>query len=281
MNLYQQAIDLIKTGTSFRHFYRNMNVTLKRLNGNYTMLHFPMEEKPEQSFIQGQINLTNFCLASLGDVRGLRLLEIGCGNGVQAKYICQNYDPAFVTGIDLNPDNINIAQSQQKIRNIHNMLFLVDDAQELNQIDSGSMDAVICIESAFHYPDKEKFLKQLWRVLKPGGRFLVADLLTTVRSKGTGIRRLWKGKMELNHWNVDLYQDHFKKCFLHLKESFDITERVIGGFRGYQKWISEIERTGIIRDFFFKIFYTITIEWLLFLLRYRRRYMVFVGIKSI
>ncbi len=279
MNHFQQFADLVKAGTSAGHFYRNMNHTLKRLNGQYTMLHYPMEGKEGQSFIEGQATLTNFSISLLGDIRGKQLLEIGCGNGVQAKYICQTYEPAFVTGIDLDPHNIEIARQQQEERKIGNMLFLVDDAQELRNIESDSMDVVISIESAFHYPDKEAFLRQVSRVLRPGGKFLVADLLTRKKSKGIGVRRLWKGKMELHHWDRKHYLEQWEKGDLRLHESVDITQRVVRGFRGYRRWISGIGDEGSVRRFLFRVFYIINVEWVLFLFRYRRLYLVYVGDK--
>jgi ubiquinone/menaquinone biosynthesis C-methylase UbiE len=270
-------IDLIRTGTSASHFYTNMNKTLKRLTGDYTMLHYPMEGEDHQTFIQGQRNLTDFCISLLGDISGQDILEIGCGNGVQAKYINESRRPGFVTGIDLEPGNIEIATEQQKLKNITNMLFLVDDAQVLGKIDNESMDIVISIESAFHYPDKDEFMRQVARVLKPDGKFLVADLLTVKKSKGIGIRKLWKGRMVLHHWNLDQYLDRFEKSPLNLEERVDITNPVIKGFRGYRRWISGIEKTGLVRDFFYRVFYTINAEWVLFLFRRRRKYMVFVG----
>ena len=211
---------------------------------------------------------------------GKDLLEIGCGNGVQAKYIKESGGLRFVTGIDLDGANIDIATQQQKEKNIKDMLFIVDDAQVLNGIDSESMDFVVSIESAFHYPDKDAFMQQVARVLKPGGKFLVADLLTTKRTKGVGVRKLWKGRMVLHHWNLDRYLERFGESQLNVEDSVDITERVINGFEGYSKWISNIEKVGPIHDFFYKVFYIINAEWILFLFRHRRRYLVFVGNRS-
>lgn len=279
MSIFTFVADLVRTGTSASHFYRNMNRTLKRLSGEYTMLHYPMEGKENQTFIEGQRNLTDFCISLLGDIRGKQLLEVGCGNGLQAAYIHSTHDPGHTTGIDLEPGNIEIARKNQASSKLTNMLFLVDDAQKLEQIGSNTMDVVISIESAFHYPDKDAFFRQVERVLKPGGKFLVADLLTTKRTKGSGIRKLWKRRMVMHHWSQDRYREHFEGSLLQVQATHDITRPVIHGFRGYHKWISEIDSEGFLRDFSYRIFYTINVQWVLFLFRYRRRYVVFAGIK--
>ncbi len=279
MKIFKLAADLIRTGTSSSHFYRNMNSTLKRLSGDYTMLHYPMEGKENHTFIQGQKNLTDYCLSLVGDLKGKHILEVGCGNGVQTAYIHKTWNPGSTTGIDLEPMNIEIARKQQESGNLSNIFFMVDDAQKLENIPTGSVDIVINIESAFHYPDKDAFLSQVARVLKPEGKFVVADLLTTKSSTGSGIRKLWKRRMVLHHWCSDRYRRHFEKSPLLVHDSIDITNQVINGFKGYRKWISEIEPEGKIRDFFYRIFYTINVEWVLFLFRQRRRYVVFTGIK--
>jgi len=280
MNLIQQFIDLVRTGTSSNHFYRNMNSTLKRLNGEYAMLHYPMKGEGNQTFIQRQINLTDFCIELLGEVRGLNLLEVGCGNGVQAKYIFDTYQPALMTGVDLDQGNIDIAIELLKTDENSHIQFLVDDAQVLKQIASESMDVIISIESAFHYPDKTAFLDQVERTLKPGGKFLIADLLTTKRTKGVLFRKLWKRKMVLHHWSEEHYSAFFSNSPLSIHEKIDITEKVKQGFKGYGKWIADARKAGLIREFIFRVFYIINAEWIKFLFKYRRNYLVFVGNKQ-
>jgi len=281
MNVWKQFIDLIRTGTRVDHYYRNMNMALKRLNDEYTMLHFPMEGEDNSSFYQGQKNLTDFCMSQFKDLRDKHALEIGCGNGIQAMYINNEYKPASMTGIDLDPGNIDIAKSEAELRKIGNMSFYVDDAQKLSEIKSDSMDVVVNIESAFHYPDKTEFLRQVARVLKPGGVFVIADLLTTARKKGVGIRKLWKRKISLNHWKRSRYEEEFESSALKREKSIDITKRVIRGFGNNRKWIRDMDRFGFIRDIMFRIFYVINVQWTLYCLRYRREYLVFVGSKPL
>ena len=281
MNLWQQFVDLVRSGTSVDHYYRNMNMALKRLNDEYTMLHFPMEGEDNSSFYQSQKNLTDYCMSHFKDLRDKHGLEIGCGNGIQAMYIYREYKLATMTGIDLDPGNIEIARSEAEIRQIGNMSFHVDDAQKLSEIESDSMDIVVNIESAFHYPDKAEFLKQVGRVLKPGGTFVIADLLTTSRKKGIGLRKIWKSKMNVNHWKRSRYEAELENSLLNREYSIDITHKVIGGFRNYRRWIREMKKFGFFRDLLFRIFYVVNVQWTLYCLRYRREYFVFVGSKPL
>lgn len=278
-NLLSQSIDLVRTGTSADHFYRNMNMTLRRLNDEFTMLHYPMEGDDNQTFLQSQKNLTDYCISLLDTLDDKHALEIGCGNGVQAMYIHTTYNSASMTGIDLDPDSIEIANSEMELRQLGNMRFEVDDAQILTGIATESMDVVINIESAFHYPDKAAFFDQIARVLKPGGAFMIADLLTTKNTQGVGIRRLWKRKMVLHHWKRDRYETVIDRSGLDVSGITDITGKVIKGFRNYRTWIRNMNKFGRIRDIIFRIFYIINMRWILYLLRNRREYLVFVGSK--
>lgn len=277
MNLINLFVGLVKTGTSSDHYYRSMNNALKSINGDYTMLHYPMDGENNDTFQRSQENLTDYCLSLVGDMEGKTVLEIGCGNGVQSKYIQKKAKPGFMYGIDLNEESIQIANDQLMLRKISNMKFHVDDAQQLKQIPNASIDVALNIESAFHYPDKKAFIDQLSRVLKPGGKFLVADVLTTRQKQKQGFKARWKQKMGYHHWPFERYMDLFQGSKLKLMKSEDITESVIRGFQNYRMWIKNGRSSGWLRDQFFKVFYFINVSVNVYLLRRRRKYMVFVG----
>ena len=133
--------------------------------------------------MEAQANLTDYCISLLDPLENKDVVEIGCGNGVQSIYIYQNFNPSKVTGIDLSEANIEIAESEKERLKAEKVSFLVDDAQDMKHIPSESVDVVINIESAFHYPDKTAFLKEIHRVLKPGGQFLIADILPQRRKR--------------------------------------------------------------------------------------------------
>jgi ubiquinone/menaquinone biosynthesis C-methylase UbiE len=278
MNFFKKIFKLAGTGFTNFQYYESMNLALKRLNNEYTMLHYPLYVKENDSFLQAQKNLTDHCISLLGSLKNKDVLEIGCGNGVQALYINANYKPRSITGIDLNASNIEIANLEKERANMDNVRFHVDDAQNLTKIASNSFDVLLNIESAFHYPDKSAFLKEVYRVLKPGGQYLIADILST-RKKTTGIMKIWGKPMVHHFWNKKRYDEEFLKSELELSYNEDITHNVKKGWGLYRNWIPKIKRKMFLQNVAFRIFYYINVWLNIYFLRSRQQYLIYVGCK--
>jgi ubiquinone/menaquinone biosynthesis C-methylase UbiE len=274
MNFLKKVIKLSGTGFTNGQYYESMNMALKRLNNGHTMLHYPLFVNETDSFIQGQKNLTDYCISKLDSLRNKEVLEIGCGNGIQALYINASHSPLKVTGIDLSSANI------RDYAKTDNVTFLVDDAQNLTKVASNSADVLLNIESAFHYPDKPAFLKEIYRVLKPGGQFLVADILST-RKKGEGLMKIW-GKYMVHHfWNRKRYDEEFEKSDLVVSSCEDISHRVNKGWSIYRNWLPEIKRKSFFQNVAFRIFYVINVKLNMYFLRRRQQYLIYVGFKPV
>jgi ubiquinone/menaquinone biosynthesis C-methylase UbiE len=280
MNLLRKTLKLSGTGFTHGQYYESMNLALKRLNNGYTMLHYPLYVKESDSFIQAQKNLTDYCLSLLSPLKNKEILEIGCGNGVQALYINANYNPLSIIGIDLNKANIEIANSERELANINNVRFLIDDAQNLTQIASDSADVLLNIESAFHYPDKPAFLKEVHRVLKPGGQFLIADILST-RNKREGIMKIWGKPMVHHFWNRKRYDEEFLKSDLVITYSEDISNQVRKGWSMYRNWLPKIKKKLFFHNVAFRIFYIINARLNIYFLHNRQQYFIYVGYKPV
>ena len=278
MNILQKVIKLFGTGFSNSQYYESMNMALKRLNNEYTMLHYPFYVKESDSFIQAQKNLTDYCISLLKSLKNKEVLEIGCGNGVQSQYINNKYNPERITGVDLNKANIEIAISEIDKANMEKVQFLVDDAQNLIHIQSNSVDVLLNIESAFHYPDKSAFIKEIYRVLKPGGQYLIADILTT-RKKSEGLMKIWGKPMVHHFWSKKQYEEEFLKSELVTSHTEDITPQVIKGWSIYRNWLPKIEWNNFIQNVAFKVFYIINARLNKHFLRTRQQYFIFIGYK--
>ena len=280
MNSLRKILKLTGTGFTNGQYYESMNLALKRLNNEHTMLHYPLYVKETDSFIQAQKNLTDYCISLLKPIKDKEILEIGCGNGVQALYIYSRYNPLKITGIDLNKANIEIANSEKGQIDINNVRFMVDDAQNLTHILSDSVDVLLNIESAFHYPDKSSFLKEVYRVLKPGGQLLIADILSS-REKSEGIMKIWGKPMVHHFWNQKRYEEEFLKSELVINYREDITLQVRKGWSIYRNWIPKIKGKLFFQNIAYRIFYVINARLNIYFLGRRQQYLIYVGYKPI
>jgi SAM-dependent methyltransferase len=99
------------------------------------------------------------------------VLDVACGLGYTTKYLRTRWGPGQVCGI-----NLSERQSARSRETAPNARFAVMDAPTLAFLDE-RFDAVICVEAAFHFDTRERFLDECLRVLKPGGRLVMTDLL--------------------------------------------------------------------------------------------------------
>ncbi len=108
------------------------------------------------------------------DLRGQRVLDVGCGRGGTAALLAEQFG-ADVTGVDLAPEAISFCRRKHQRPNVH---FEVGDAENL-PAESESFDIVTNIESSHIYPNLPGFYTEVRRVLKASGVFLYTGLLPT------------------------------------------------------------------------------------------------------
>ena len=133
----------------------------------------PMQIPLEQSDEPNRPNIQLYQhVASYADFKNKRVLEVSCGHGGGASYITRYLKPLEYTAIDLNPLAIDYCQERHRVNGLK---FRVGDAMKL-PFDDGSFDIVINVEASHCYPSFSQFLKEVSRVLKPGGHLVYADL---------------------------------------------------------------------------------------------------------
>lgn len=103
--------------------------------------------------------------------RKVRVLEVGCGRGDFAMWLSNKYPQAEVVAIDFSKAAIQVAQSRA-VATASTVNFKVDDAQKLS-FEECSFDYVISCECMEHVPIPVQMAQEIYRVLRPGGQFIL------------------------------------------------------------------------------------------------------------
>jgi arsenite methyltransferase len=113
---------------------------------------------------------------SLGPInKGDVVLDIGCGAGVDTIIAAMIVGPTGkVVGIDIVPEMLQRAESNLRMTDLQNVTFRRASGEDLPFADA-EFDAVISNGVINLIPDKAVLLKEVRRVLKPGGRLMLAD----------------------------------------------------------------------------------------------------------
>ena len=121
------------------------------------------------------------------DVRGCkRILDAACGNGRYSRFLLRRADPdAVLTSFDLSPKMLLRARARLKNERV---THAVADLTRLPYADA-SFDAITCGWVIEHLPDPRNGLRELARVLQPGGKLLLMATEDTLT--GAMCSRLW------------------------------------------------------------------------------------------
>lgn len=135
----------------------------------------------------------------------LKILDVGCGTGELAHKLADHFKDSGVHGIDISKTMVEKADSKNRG---HNIKFKIGDVEDLPYRDD-TFDIITCSHSFHHYPDKEKAMSEMFRVLRPNGRLMIID----------GCRDTWLGKMifdivgKIERHVYHLFGNEFRELF--------------------------------------------------------------------
>jgi SAM-dependent methyltransferase len=123
-------------------------------------------DEPDRSCIQ-----LYDAVAGAVSLAGREVLEIGCGRGGGASYVARTLQPRRMVAIDLSPRAVALCRARFTIPGLS---FQEGDAERL-PFPADAFDVVLNVESSHCYGRLPVFLREVRRVLRPGGDFLYAD----------------------------------------------------------------------------------------------------------
>lgn len=106
-----------------------------------------------------------------------RVLDVGFGFGDQDVFWMQEFAPREIVGFNLSYVQIEVARALVQQHQMQDRIDLRYGSATALPLDTGSIDKVIALESAMHFVTREDFFSEAYRVLRPGGMLVTADML--------------------------------------------------------------------------------------------------------
>jgi len=148
---------------------------------------------------------------------GDTVLDCGYGFGDQDILWTRIMNPEKIIGLNITRSQVERARMNVAEAGLENAIDLREGSATEMPIDNESIDLVVSVESAFHYRTRDDFFREAFRVLRPGGRLVTADILPMEDSENL-FRRLeqwisWNmvaGKFNIpqeNYYLIPSYRD--------------------------------------------------------------------------
>ncbi len=169
---------------------------------------------------------------------GERVLDVGCGLGGTLASLDRRFDRMELTGLNIDGRQLAYIRSELQPRAGNSLALQEGDACAM-PFDDASFDVVLALECAFHFDSRERFLREVARVLRPGGRFALCDLVPAERAtpflfaQDVFFRRYVEklvGPTDIS-WTRNRYVEAARAVGLRLDVDEDVTKNTIPTYR--------------------------------------------------
>lgn len=177
-------------------------------------MHYGYWEKNTKKLDEALIN-TNKFMAELGKITSkMHILDAGCGVGGSSIWLAKNYH-SHVTGITISSIELDKAKYFAQKNKVDHLVNFLKMNYLKTSFQDNSFDIVWAIESVCHADKKEAFLKEAYRILKPGGKIIITDAFLkrvprTEREKQI-VTDFYKGMLLPNLYLVNQFSKAFKQ----------------------------------------------------------------------
>lgn len=213
-----------KLVSSYDRMFNHHEASLTGLQGDEGLANLGFHDPATKSLAKACAKLVHQLVTPLAGATG-PLLDVGCGVGGTTALIADHFQDVPVHAINISTSQIDLCRQRAP-----GVSFEVMRAEALTYSDE-QFGIVTSVEAAMHFKGRREFLKEAVRVLRPGGRLAVADMLFHSQP------RAFPAVLSDQELYRDISQYHrlWADCGLEDIQIEDVTVPVVSGFVAYAR----------------------------------------------
>lgn len=171
---------------------------------------------------------------------GEKVLDLGCGRGNETFQAAERVGrQGLAWGLDITPKMIEAARVRAENEQIQNVCFILSSMDHI-PLEDESLDAVISNCAINHVEDKAAVYREIFRVLKAGGRFVVSDIMTDeplpqdIKADPEAVAACFGGAITVQEYETALISTGFNQIEVYkerryLKNGYEMISRTFQG----------------------------------------------------
>jgi sarcosine/dimethylglycine N-methyltransferase len=231
-----------------RAFYEGeLRAALESLAGEH--LHLGLFARAEEPLVEAQARATRSMADPLAPDPPRRALEVACGVGQAARHLARRFACA-VTATNISGRQLDLARRMTDEAGLsHLVTYAEADYHRLDYAD-GAFDLWWCQEALLHSPDKAAVLAEAWRVLEPGGRLVLSDLIVPRHVDDADRARIYARVQTCLMWDRADYDEALDRLGFRVLAAADWSNHVAPSYAAMRRRTDERrhELAGRLRD---------------------------------